>query len=395
MLKAREASGIVPDDLAEQARGYMPSRVLLTAIELGVFTAVSRAAEPTAEALSEALGTNPRATRILLDALVALGLLAKGDGLFGNGPVAARYLVEGAPDDVSTALKHNLSLWATWSELTEVVRTGEPAQRREMHARGDDWTVPFIAAMHRNAALRAPALVKSVGTTGVRRFLDIGGGSGAYSIAFAREAPALEAEVFDLATVVPIARRHAEEAGLDTRVHTRVGDLRRDSFGEGLDLALLSAICHMLGPDENPRLVPPGLPGARAPRSAGHPGPRHVRGPREPPRRCDVRHQHAGRNSPWQHLHRGRVPRLARRGGVLRDPARFASGAQRPHPGNATGLIPVPRAPAGLGPLPATGAWEVLEGVASVWPSFRASLRAWHPIPPLGTAHLARGLLLA
>jgi SAM-dependent methyltransferase len=119
-----------------------------------------------------------------------------------------------------------------------------------MHTRGDDWTVPFIAAMHRNAALRAPALVKSVGTTGVRRFLDIGGGSGAYSIAFAREVPALEAEVFDLATVVPIARRHVEEAGLDTRVHTCVGDLRRDSFGEGFDLALLSAICHMLGPDE-------------------------------------------------------------------------------------------------------------------------------------------------
>jgi cyclopropane fatty-acyl-phospholipid synthase-like methyltransferase len=119
-----------------------------------------------------------------------------------------------------------------------------------MHARGDDWTVPFIAAMHRNAALRAPVVVRAVGAAGVRRLIDIGGGSGAYSIAFAREAAALEADVFDLATVVPIARRHAEEAGLADRVHTRIGDLRKDSFGEGYDLALLSAICHMLGPEE-------------------------------------------------------------------------------------------------------------------------------------------------
>jgi 3-hydroxy-5-methyl-1-naphthoate 3-O-methyltransferase len=131
-----------------------------------------------------------------------------------------------------------------------VVRQGHPVPREEMHARGDDWTVPFIAAMHRNAALRAPALVRAVGMGGVRRLIDIGGGSGAYSIAFARESAELVAEVFDLATVVPIARRHAEEAGLADRIQTRVGDLRRDAFGAGHDLALLSAICHMLGPDE-------------------------------------------------------------------------------------------------------------------------------------------------
>ena len=51
--------------------------------------------------------------------------------------------------------------------------------------------------------------------------------------------------------MVPIARRHVAEAGLSDRIRTREGDLRRDPFGEGYDLALLSAICHMLSPDEN------------------------------------------------------------------------------------------------------------------------------------------------
>ncbi len=249
-LKAREAAGVVPDELSDLVRGFMPSRVLLTALELDVFTAVQRAkAPPSAEDLAGTLGTDLRATRVLLDALVALGVLAKRGATYANAPAAARFLAAGSADDASTALKHNLSLWRTWSELTEVVRQGHPVQHREMQGRGDDWTVPFIAAMHRNAALRAPMVVRAVGTAGVRRLIDVGGGSGAYAIAFAREKADLEAEVFDLATVIPIAGRNIEEAGLAGRVHTRVGDLRQDALGQGYDLALLSAICHMLGPD--------------------------------------------------------------------------------------------------------------------------------------------------
>ncbi len=251
-LQAREAAGVVPDELSDLVRGFMASRVLLTALELDVFTAVQRSPAPaSAEELAGTLRTDLRATRVLLDALVALGVLAKREGRYANAPAAARYLAAGSPDDASTALRHNLSLWSTWSELTEVVRRGHPVQHRDMQGRGDDWTVPFIAAMHRNAAVRAPLLVRAVGAAGVRRLIDIGGGSGAYALAFAREKADLEAEVFDLATVVPIARRNIEAAGLAARVRTRVGDLRRDAFGEGHDLALLCAICHMLGPDGN------------------------------------------------------------------------------------------------------------------------------------------------
>jgi SAM-dependent methyltransferase len=118
-------------------------------------------------------------------------------------------------------------------------------------ARADDWTEAFIAAMHKNARLRAPMVVRAVGVEGVRRVLDLGGGSGAYSIAFAEAKSDLTAEVFDLASVVPIAQRHIAEAGLSARVKTRVGDLEDDTYGAGYDLLLLSAICHMNSPDEN------------------------------------------------------------------------------------------------------------------------------------------------
>jgi (2Fe-2S) ferredoxin/predicted O-methyltransferase YrrM len=252
-LKAREAAGAVPDDLLRAVRGYQESRVLLTALELDVFTAVSAGA--TAEQVAAARRLDARGATLLLNALVALGMLVKRHGVFENAPLAARYLAAGSPDDARDALKHNLALWIRWSTLTDAVREGHAVAVAGAAARGDEWTVPFIAAMHRNAALRAPVVVRAVGVERVRRLLDVGGGSGAYSIAFAQASPALEAELLDLPSVLPIAEGYIAAAGLAGRVRTRAGDLRSDTLGAGYDLVLLSAICHMLGPEENRDLL--------------------------------------------------------------------------------------------------------------------------------------------
>jgi len=254
-LKARDAAGVLPDDFSELVRGYQASRIVLSAIELDLFSAVATLGpNATAASVADAVASDPHGIEILLNALAALNLLCKRAGVFANTPLAERYLCAGAPDDARQALKHNLSLWATWSTLTERVKTGRVGAYQEMSSRSDDWTVPFIAAMHRNASSRAPVIVRAVGTQGVRRLLDVGGGSGAYSIAFAQDSVELAADIFDLASVVPIARAHVAEAGLSDRVFARTGDLRKDDFGTGYDLVLLSAICHMLGPSENQNL---------------------------------------------------------------------------------------------------------------------------------------------
>jgi (2Fe-2S) ferredoxin/predicted O-methyltransferase YrrM len=252
-LKARDSAGVVPDDLTAMIRGYQESRILLPAIELDVVTAVGGGA--TGAEVARKCRTDRRATELLLNALVALDVLQVRGDRYAVTPVAARFLVAGAPDDARDALKHNLSLWTTWSSLTDAVREGHVSLRAEMRSRGDDWTVPFIAAMHRNASARAPAVVEAVGAAAVKRMLDVGGGSGAYAIAFAQANPALAAVVLDLPTVVPIAASHITEVGLTRRVTTRAGDLRRDDFGSGYDLVFLSAICHMLGPDGNRDLL--------------------------------------------------------------------------------------------------------------------------------------------
>jgi (2Fe-2S) ferredoxin/ubiquinone/menaquinone biosynthesis C-methylase UbiE len=252
-MRAKDAAGALPDDLAQTIRGFQDSRAILTAIELDAFTAVADGASA-AQAAAK-MGTDPRATEMLLNAVGALGLLSKHNGTFHNTLVSARYFVAGAPDDSRAATMHTAHLWRRWSTLTHCVREGSAVASREPREVDDRWTRSFIAAMHRNARERAPHVVRAIGTAGARRMLDVGGGSGAYSIAFAQASAELHAEVLDRPEVLEIAQGHIDRAGLAGRVTTRVGDLRTDDFGEGFDLVLVSAICHMLSPAENRDLL--------------------------------------------------------------------------------------------------------------------------------------------
>ena len=249
---ARETAGALPDDLNARIRGFQESRVILTALELDVFTAVGEKAS--AAEVAAKLDTDVRATEMLLHALTAMGLLLKQANWFRNTPVAARYFSAASPDCARTALLHTANLWKSWSTLTECVRAGAAVAREAEGGRGDTWVETFIAAMHRNARERAGAVVRAVGPV-PGRMLDVGGGSGAYSIAFAQANPQLAVDILDLPEVQPIAEQHIHEAGLDSRVHVRCGDLRTAQFGEGYGLALVSAICHMLSPDENRDLL--------------------------------------------------------------------------------------------------------------------------------------------
>jgi predicted O-methyltransferase YrrM len=234
-------------ELQAAMRGFQESRVLLTAVELDIFTAVGAGAA--AAEVAAAVRADPRATEMLLDALVAVGALTKTEGVYCSTDEMALHL------DERPALLHTVNMFHRWATLTDCVRAGTATLAPLVERDDPRWTQSFIAAMHRGAQDTAAELVRAVGVEGVGRLLDIGGGSGAYSIAFAQASPTLRAEVFDLEFVLPITRGHIGEAGLADRIATRAGDLRTDEFGPGFDLVLLSSICHMLDPAENRDLL--------------------------------------------------------------------------------------------------------------------------------------------
>ncbi len=252
-LRAKDAAGVLPDDFMEAVRSFQDSRVILTAVELDLFGALGSGTE--AATVARALGTDPRATELLLNALCALRLVKKSDGLFHNTAVSNRYLLASSPDYAGEYLMHIVHLWTRWSNMTECVRAGTAVGGNEVSDRGSKWTRYFIGAMNRNARERVPLVVRSVGAEGRKRMLDVGGGSAAYSIGFCRANPSLLAEVFDLPEVVGLTRQYVESAGLAGRIGVRAGDLLNDSLGGGFDLVLVSQICHSLSTEENQLLA--------------------------------------------------------------------------------------------------------------------------------------------
>jgi (2Fe-2S) ferredoxin/predicted O-methyltransferase YrrM len=251
-MAARDKAGTLPDRLDQMIRGYMPSRCLLTALELDIFTAVGGGAN--AEQIGTRIKANARAVGMLLNALVALGLLSKSGDDYKNTPESARFFVKGSKDNQRDGLLHMANIWHRWSTLTDAVRTGTRVPvdlRNDDRGGGTEWTRTFIAAMQRNAKDRAPLMVKALGTAGVRRILDLGGGSGAYSIAFAKASSEVRCEILDIPEVVPLTAEYVSQAGVSAQVSLRAGDMLQDEFGSGYDIIMLNAICHMFSEAQN------------------------------------------------------------------------------------------------------------------------------------------------
>lgn len=244
---------ISPDHIRDIVYSFRTSRILLTAYELGIFTAVGDGGSTSAE-VSTAIGTDERATDRLMNALCAMGLLDKEGGKFSNGELASRYLVEGKPEYMA-GLMHSVNLWDSWSTLTEAVRRGRCVPRPDVNDRGQQWLTAFITAMHAREPGVTDRAVAMLDLTGVKRVLDVGGGSGAYSMAFVRAADGIRATVFDLPNVIPLTRRFIEEEGYEDSIETTAGDYTSDDLGSGFDLVFLSSIVHSNPPEANAELV--------------------------------------------------------------------------------------------------------------------------------------------
>ena len=239
-----------PDDILAAASGYQRSMLILSGFELGVWSALGDGALSGPEVAAR-IGADTRGTERLCNALCAIGLLRKSGGRYANTDLSARYLVKGSKDYLSR-IGHMLNLYRTWGTLTEAVRKGTSVTAREYDAFS---LSHFIEAMHHRAKETADELVSHIDLQGVSRVLDVGGGSGVYSMALVRRKPDLRAVVFDLPAVIPLARGYIRESGLEDRIGVKGGDYHVDDFGSGYDLVFMSAIVHINSPEENRRLM--------------------------------------------------------------------------------------------------------------------------------------------
>jgi SAM-dependent methyltransferase len=239
------------EGVLELARAYQPACVLLAAAELDLFGALGQGSQTGAE-LAMALRSDPRATTVLADALTALGFLTKeGDAYSAAAGVLENLTGTGS---VLPMLRHQANCLRSWAQLAAVTRSGRP-ERVPSILGADADRDSFIEAMEVASREAAPHVVASLGSLQFEHLLDVGGGPGTWTIAFLRAFPKARATLYDLADVVPIARRHVEAAGLVKRVRFVPGDLTTDEpLPGGVDLAWVSAIVHMNSRNQNREL---------------------------------------------------------------------------------------------------------------------------------------------
>ena len=242
-----------PNYIREIASSFQKSRILLSGFELDIFTNIEESGSDSNQIVKR-LHLDEHACERLLNALVSLGFLSKRNELFFNTEESFSYLSKKSPGYLG-GLMHSNHLWNTWSNLTKVVRTGTSANPSEINERGEDWLFAFISAMHDRAKKQAPEQLANIDLSDTKSILDIGGGSGAYSMQFLSDKPGIEATVFDLPNVIPVTKKFIDKEGFAGKIKTHTGDYTTDDLPKGFDLVFLSAIIHSNPLETNRKLI--------------------------------------------------------------------------------------------------------------------------------------------
>jgi SAM-dependent methyltransferase/predicted transcriptional regulator len=237
-------------DVFVDVRSFMKSRIILSAAELDFFTILDTNFL-SAKELSDRLGLNHRATTRILDCLVTYDLIEKKNGRYrttANGSNLSALHSE----SILPMVKHMNAIWKNWSCLTECIKMGSnPHLKSVVDSQSEEDRQSFIGAMHVAARNLSRKIANTYALSSFNKLLDIGGGSGAYIIAFLQKNLQLKAIIFDLEGVIPIAQEKIKEENLQDRVSLVTGDFYQDELPTGCDIALLSAIIHQNSPNQN------------------------------------------------------------------------------------------------------------------------------------------------
>jgi len=241
--------------ILQTAFAFWSSKVLLTAVEFGVFSKLGNRRITGAE-LGAELGLHPRGITDFFDALVAMKFLDReGDGpsaKYFNTPAGALYLDRGSPRYVGGIfVMLNDRLFKFWHDLPEALRTGRPQNEVKHGQKGMFEELyeelprleQFMGAMTGLSRINFEAFAATFDFSKYKTLCDVGGATGLLCIEAAKKHPHLQCISFDLPPVEPIARKHIAAAGLSDRIGTAAGDFFKDPLPKA-DLITMGMILH-------------------------------------------------------------------------------------------------------------------------------------------------------
>ena len=242
-----------PTPIIQMLQANQVTAVLKSAIDLGVFAALAKAAGD-AGAVAMTIGCPQRSTAILLDALAVLGLATRRDTSYELTPLARAFLVPGGPTylgDASNIFSGPL-LWEGFGKLTEAVRADGSVMKQHAETPSNEFWETFArssaALAFPAAAVLAEQLAPLAAAKNGLRVLDVAAGSGIYGHTLLRT-PGVDVTFLDWPNVLTETRAWGDRLGVDqARAHYVPGNVFDVELGGPYDVVIASHLYHHFDP---------------------------------------------------------------------------------------------------------------------------------------------------
>src|SRR5215467_10696284 len=236
------------EEFRDALSAYRLPRVMLTALELNLFTIMGKRAWMLAD-LARELKVSERGLSILCRNLAVVGLLHKRGDQYRNSRLAATALNADDPAYRGSYLDLISRHWASWQRLMESVRTGQPLDKDEPEA--PDYRRNFTWAMHHRTLETAPMIAAQLSLKGAKTLLDLGGGPGTYAMAFLAKNPDLRATVCDRPAALEVAKEIAATNKAGARLSYLPLDFLTGDIPGTFDVIWYSNVLHIYSMEEN------------------------------------------------------------------------------------------------------------------------------------------------
>ncbi|EDN71446.1 O-methyltransferase, family 2 [Beggiatoa sp. PS] len=232
------------DKLHDLSLNYWKSGILRAAVKLDLFSLLEKQSLSANEVSQHLKAKNPRFVQAFLEACVVLELLDKEGSQFKNSAMSNEFLVPGKQKYFGDLARHITNHWNTWGKLDTLVLEGQtelPFENGFVDA-PTYWT-DYMMGQHNRAMMgQGKNLVENVDLSNKQKLLDLGGGTGSYSIALCQANPQLKAVIVDQKEPLEIAQRLVDENQLSDRITLIEGDMNTIELDNDYDMVLISGV---------------------------------------------------------------------------------------------------------------------------------------------------------